>query len=122
MSVDARQLIVCGKQLVGLRNQVVLLIAINGVARNLQITGILGREVLVHILNLERIGQRNRVEHGLNIVVTILACGYDVESKIYLGAWKCYHATNIIYFPQKWSVISSKICKFASLSIDITRC
>ena len=109
MGVDARYLEVGCQQVVRPYHEVFLLVAFHGIARHLEVARHIARKLFAHELDFQRIGQRDRVEHGFEVVVTILSLTYYVQSKVYLGARKCNHI--LVYFKKVNNIFMYFVCK-----------
>ena len=70
--MDAWNSEVGSQEIISLYNEIILFVAIHRVTCNLQITRNIAREFIAHELDFKCIGQRNRVEHSFEIVVSIL--------------------------------------------------
>ena len=71
VSMDAWNSEVGSQEIISLYNEIILFVAIHSVTCNLQITRNIAREFIAHELDFKCIGQRNRVEHRFDIVVSI---------------------------------------------------
>lgn len=79
------------QQLVSTNHEVALLVALNGDVADLQVAIDGGRITLVHHVEFKGISKRYGVEDGLQVMVSVTAALYDVESKVYLGIRESNH-------------------------------
>ena len=88
------------QQIVGPHHEVALLVALDGNVCHFQVA-VVGRwKCLIHLLHLKGIFQRNGIEDGFQIVVTVGTLLYDVEPQVDLGYWECYHTdANVLNVP-----------------------
>ena len=100
--MNAREIIVLCDEIVCLDHEVILRITQHGVARNAESATLIAWVTLVHDLHLLCVVERNRIEDGLEIMVTVGSFLNDVETKIDFATRKIYHSkkTN---FMQKYS-------------------
>ena len=89
--MDAWQVVVVGQQVVGTYDEVVVLVAINGIACYLEVDGVGAREIVVHEFHLKGIGEGNGVEDGFDVVIAVFSSADDVETEVYLCARKYDH-------------------------------
>jgi hypothetical protein len=90
MCVHARQVWEIGlQQIISPYHEVTLLVALDVDVGDLEVAIYGTGELLVHGEHLEGIADGDRIEHGFEIVVTVGATLYDVETKIDFSYWKC---------------------------------
>jgi hypothetical protein len=70
------------QEVVGLYDEVLLLVAVDMEVGDFQVTVDWRGERLVHGKNLEGVGDGNGVEYGLKVVITVRSALYDVEPEI----------------------------------------
>ena len=92
MCVHARQLWEIGLELIiSSYHKVTLFVALDVEIGYFEIAIYRAGELLVHGEYLEGIANRDGIEHGFKVVLTVGATLYDVETKIDFSYWKCYH-------------------------------
>jgi hypothetical protein len=90
MCVHARQVWEIGlEQMISPYHEVTLFVALNVDVSYLEVAIYGTGELLVHGEHLEGIADGDGIEHGFEIVVTVGATLYDVETKIDSSYWKC---------------------------------
>ena len=70
------------QQVVGTHHEVLLLITVDHDIRYLQVAIYSRRELLVHLEHLKGVTDGNRIENGLQIMVTVRATFYDVKPEV----------------------------------------
>ena len=78
MGMDARNLEVGSNHIICLHHQVLLLVAIYGIVRNLQVTRHLAWKFIAHQLDFQGVGKRDRIEHCFQVVVAVSPLAYYV--------------------------------------------
>ena len=89
--MDTGDIEVAGQQVVCLNDEILALVAFNGVSRDLEVAGCVGGELLAHELYLKGIGEVDGVEHRLKVVIAVRPLGDDVESEIDFGTGEVNH-------------------------------
>ena len=89
--MDTGYIEVACQDVVCLYNEVLALVAFDGVARDLKVAGCVGWEFLAHELYLKGIGEVDGIEHCLKVVIAVRSLGDDVQSQIDFGTGEVYH-------------------------------
>ena len=79
------------QQVVGFHHEVAVIVAVDGNPRCLDVARAFAGEVVVHLVYREGIVERDGVEHGFQIVVSVRAFRHHVESKVDFCAGKYCH-------------------------------
>jgi len=79
------------QQVVGTHHEILLLIAVDDDVRHLQVTVYGRRKLLVHRKHLKGVADRDGIEDGLQVVVTVWTALNDVKSEVDLADRMSYH-------------------------------
>jgi hypothetical protein len=79
------------QQVVGTYYEILLFIAVNHDVRHLQVTVYGRRKLLVHRKHLKGVADRDGIEDGLQVVVTVWTALNDVKSEVDLADRMSYH-------------------------------